>query len=820
MLEECHNEVNLEEQIRSDKCAQFCKLINSDVCMTITEEGADVFSYFREQSNLMTQKSCMEKWLISLLNSADFVSFYTQYIQLLVEKKNGSNYLADPRCRAVTNFIKLHMLTWNATDKSEELCYRLVTASTTMALIHLIKQPELEPTICFRQRNVSMLLHSAVGILNNVINHLPNERSKFREEGIVQALMLIVKYDSLHSHDFYADHVLQKLHLPFKTASLLLLAFMVDEKENDILNDTDGHIIYLIAIVKDALLNEETLFSVNYGYNADELFYRLKHLAGPDSNKEILVKNGIIGAIKSALDISLKQERASITRDNAETSYKKYRNLALVSLDLLWSLSFMEITHQHLACGTDFRRICDHFAESPLWQGPCKLAATGILWNLKCAENISTSNSSPAHLIKLMGSDRSIGKADGHVMISYQHSTQHIMSLVKDALERRGYKVWMDIDHMRGSFVDAMADGIQRSAALVLGISQAFKNSPHCRQEVRYAYSLGIPLVPLVLEPNFRSDGWLGLLLATILMHPLTGHEDLERAANWLEDQLGDRGRHQNAPSEAPVSILESGSEVAQVPSGAFSEPVSQSITVDSHFGHLGICAANHVVDYEVIQPLDTNSNRLVVSGAKIASVNSFPSYLTTTHSERSNLIQQCYEVPNKYPCNNLDFSLSTTIGQEIPALSVANGIQPLLPVSSLANGMVVTTNSDLPVNLASFYSPSSSNHGFSSWQCFTILFYSRSYTISSEGAKATPQTLSTVDFPNWTSTEVVDWLSQHKLSSFLPRLAGLDGRLLVELVYLRLHAPEGLMTILSSDLGMGLIDRLRLLAALADLAK
>ncbi|VEL07266.1 unnamed protein product [Protopolystoma xenopodis] len=96
----------------------------------------------------------------------------------------------------------------------------------------------------------------------------------------------------------------------------------------------------------------------------------------------------------------------------------------------------------------------------------------------------------------------------------------------------------------------------------------------------------------------------------------------------------------------------------------------------------------------------------------------------------------------------------------------------------------------------------------------------SRSYTISSEGAKAAPQTLSIVDFPNWTSTEVVDWLSQHKLSSFLPRLAGLDGRLLVELVYLRLHAPEGLMTILSSDLGMGLIDRLRLLAALADLAK
>lgn len=96
-----------------------------------------------------------------------------------------------------------------------------------------------------------------------------------------------------------------------------------------------------------------------------------------------------------------------------------------------------------------------------------------------------------------------------------------------------------------------MAGAIQGASGLILGVAQAFKNSPHCRQEVKYAYSLGVPLFPLQLEPNFQADGWLGLLLATIIYVPLTDESQLTSAMDQLTNQLGNVGRR---PSSATAS--------------------------------------------------------------------------------------------------------------------------------------------------------------------------------------------------------------------------------------------------------------------------
>ena len=88
-----------------------------------------------------------------------------------------------------------------------------------------------------------------------------------------------------------------------------------------------------------------------------------------------------------------------------------------------------------------------------------------------------------------------------------------------------------------------MAEGIQHAAVLLLGMCQAFKNSPHCRQEVKYAYTLGIPLVPIMLEQGFTPDGWLGLMCATLIHTEFIDTDKFEVNIIQLQRQLGSLGQ-------------------------------------------------------------------------------------------------------------------------------------------------------------------------------------------------------------------------------------------------------------------------------------
>ena len=45
----------------------------------------------------------------------------------------------------------------------------------------------------------------------------------------------------------------------------------------------------------------------------------------------------------------------------------------------------------------------------------------------------------------------------------------------------QGFQVWMDIDNMEGSTLQAMAEAVEDSFAVVSCMSQKYKDSPNCR---------------------------------------------------------------------------------------------------------------------------------------------------------------------------------------------------------------------------------------------------------------------------------------------------------------------------------------------------
>ena len=66
-------------------------------------------------------------------------------------------------------------------------------------------------------------------------------------------------------------------------------------------------------------------------------------------------------------------------------------------------------------------------------------------------------------------------------MLAFQWDVQPQIKRIKAGLVARGYCVWIDIEQMSGSTIDAMAAAVEGSAVVVFGVSRRYKESPNCR---------------------------------------------------------------------------------------------------------------------------------------------------------------------------------------------------------------------------------------------------------------------------------------------------------------------------------------------------
>ena len=135
-----------------------------------------------------------------------------------------------------------------------------------------------------------------------------------------------------------------------------------------------------------------------------------------------------------------------------------------------------------------------------------------------------------------------------HVMLSYNWDHQSVIKRVNSALQSRGYTVWIDIEKMQGSTVEAMSAAVEDAAVMCYGVSQAYKESANCRLEAQYAYQRQKEMVPLMLEEGYRANGWLGMILGMRLWYgfygtTLASESAFEGKVEELCRELGERGK-------------------------------------------------------------------------------------------------------------------------------------------------------------------------------------------------------------------------------------------------------------------------------------
>eukprot|EP01047_Picozoa_sp_COSAG01_P002621 COSAG01_NODE_70_length_28755_cov_34.709067_20_plen_556_part_00 len=134
-----------------------------------------------------------------------------------------------------------------------------------------------------------------------------------------------------------------------------------------------------------------------------------------------------------------------------------------------------------------------------------------------------------------------------HVMLSYNWGHQDVIKRLNISLKARDYAVWIDVEKMQGSTVEAMADAVEGAAVMVYGISKAYKESTNCRLEAQYAFQQQTDMVPVMLEEGYSPNGWLGMLLGVRLWYGFYGsvlasEDAFEGKVEELCRELGDRG--------------------------------------------------------------------------------------------------------------------------------------------------------------------------------------------------------------------------------------------------------------------------------------
>ena len=307
------------------------------------------------------------------------------------------------------------------------------------------------------------IIKSAIAILHNISRRLRNrELFADREETLV-------------------DFAKKKVRT-IAASSLLTLAYLVDENTNHLILADKRLLTFVITLLDEAWQSKDRRSS---GYSVKELAEGLRHLAIKDLNKNILGQNGVVPVLISVIKTSKEdEEKGCATR-------------------ALWMLAFddsnKEAIRQKEEGAMDILQQLQH-SENPQVQR----AAAGALWELEG---------------KTVRHSERIESTGNHVMISYQWDSQKVLVELKNRLRASGYRVWMDLEQIGGSTLDAMAKAVENSSVVLVCVSERYKESPNCRAEAKYAFQLRKEIIPLMMQRNYMPDGWLGIIVGEKFRH-------------------------------------------------------------------------------------------------------------------------------------------------------------------------------------------------------------------------------------------------------------------------------------------------------------
>ncbi|XP_067030746.1 uncharacterized protein [Acropora muricata] len=357
---------------------------------------------------------------------------------------------------AISSFSDLH-------DQFCDACGEAGLVKECVKLLRSLKigTHDFSDVWAIREGPEGSLGFEVLGVLHNLSKSI-NNKKYFDSCGAVETLV------SFYSTEFPTHRM----------TALLCLAYLVDEKNNHLIMATEEPIKDILKLLEKACNSADRRY---LGFSAAEIADGLSYVATNDGNKKMI---GQLGGI-SVLAAMLKDETDLRER--------------LAAVEALYMLSFDEDNKVVMKDDNDIMGLLHCLLDSD--DEEIQLASAGVVWEIAGKEKHKTKSSD----------------SEEHIMISYQWDCQKTMLLVKKELECKGFRVWMDVDKMKGDTLETMARAVEKSSVILIAMSREYQSSPNCRSEASYAYARRKKIIPLMMEENYRPDGWLGIILGTKL---------------------------------------------------------------------------------------------------------------------------------------------------------------------------------------------------------------------------------------------------------------------------------------------------------------
>ena len=394
----------------------------------------------------------------------------------------------------------------NFADFHQGFCSACAGAGIISMCFEIVKQIDAENSNWEEEDEDSELvtiIDNSIGILHNISRRL-RDRELFANRE--QTLLYFAK----------------KKDREIAAISLLTLAYLVDENTNHLISADRKLLRFIITLLDEAWLSEDRKSN---GFHAKELAEGLSHLAINDDNKKILGHIGVIPVLIPVIKTSNEdEERASATR-------------------ALWMLAFDDNNKKKILQEEGAMDILHQLQHSK--NSEVQKAAAGALWELEG---------------KTARRSERMESTGNHVMISYQWDSQEVLFEVKNRLQASGHRVWMDMEQMGGSTLETMAKAVEDSSVVLICVSERYKESPNCRSEAEYTYKLGKDIIPLMMQRNYKPDGWLGMLVGTKFWIDFHSKHLIEQGVTKLIKELGGRGKDvdvADGPSKPVVQAVQ-----------------------------------------------------------------------------------------------------------------------------------------------------------------------------------------------------------------------------------------------------------------------
>ncbi|BFZ13606.1 hypothetical protein BsWGS_16645 [Bradybaena similaris] len=428
---------------------------------------------------------------------------------------------------------------WNYSDASEKLARCLAeSGAVKLMTLNLGHKPYLEN---MHSKNVYYVLKASLSTLHNIAR-CTGVKHHFKEIKTTEVIMPLI-----NSNDEF-----------LKSIAMLTLAYIVEEEENAKLIDETNTIKNIVHWIHKALENKQKRRF--RGFTPAELTQGLAKLAVNDSNKGKIVEEGALADFCQMLLHTDPKEQAT-------------------SAECLWTLSFDKNVRQMINDFPELLAALDSLKDSE--NAVVQKNVRGAHWLLH-GENEASATSTRT---------QSTQSSKNHIFISYSWTEKELVKKLSASLAAEGYKLWVDWEQMGGSSLQATAEAIENAAVVLICMSEKYKQCPNCRTEAEYTFHLRKDYIPLMVQPRYRPDGWLGAILGAKLFFDFSGKYPYEKPLQGLLKELRGRGKsaHPAGQNHSPVVVEEnhaahtatnSASVIGSSPSTPFSNSNNPSAVV------------------------------------------------------------------------------------------------------------------------------------------------------------------------------------------------------------------------------------------------